>query len=152
VGVRLLLRALCVAAMSARVASWLEAQDPPPSGITAPMPLGRPPVVLPQTPAPREKPVRLAFCQPSGATDHPSLWVLDGVRLGLRPDGTVDHEVACRLLSQLDPKQIASIQVLRGAEAVARFGPGAHEAAVLIKTRLPDSSRKDPSPPKPANP
>ena len=148
--VRLLARALCLAVVSASVAPWLEAQDTSTAGITAPEPLKRPPVAPPRTSAPTGKPVRVVICQRSGPTDHPALLVVDGVRLGLRPDGTIDHEAAGRALSKLDPNRIESIEVLKGEAAVARFGPGAHAGAVLISTR-PDSSRKGPTTPKPAN-
>ena len=151
-GGRLLLRALRVAVASTSVASWLAAQDAPAPGISAPVPLKRPPVALPQTSAPTGKPVRIVICQRSGPTDHPPLWVLDGVRLGLRPDGTVDHEAAQRLLSKLNPNEVVSIEILKSVEATARFGPGAHQGAVLIRTSLADSSHKGPTTPKRSNP
>ena len=149
--VRLLVRGLCLAVVSVSVTPWLGAQDTSTAGITAPVSLKRPPVALPQTPTPTGKSVHIVICQRSGPTDHPALFVLDGVKLGLHSDGTVDHEAAQRVLSKLDPNRIESIEVLKGPDAIARFGPGAHAGAVLIQTR-PDSSRNDPAKLKPANP
>jgi hypothetical protein len=152
VEVRLLAQALCFAVVSASVAPWLGAQDSSTAGITAPVPLTRPPVAPSQTATSTGKPVRIVICQPGGRTNHPALWVLDGVKLGLRPDGTVDHEAAQRALSKLDPNRIESIQVLKGEAAIARFGPGAHQGAVLFVTRPPDSSRIAPPTAKGASP
>lgn len=89
--------------------------------------------------------IQSAALPPSGAriqircglgtpTGHPALLVVDGVVLGLRPDGTVDHAAAQTVLDGLDAGEIVSVIAIKAAEAVERFGPGGHLGAILIAT------------------
>lgn len=86
--------------------------------------------------------IRVVICQPSLRNlDHPPLYVVDGVPLGLRPDSTVDHEAAAKALALIDVKSIVFIQILKDATAVARFGPGAHAGVVLVATSRDNAKR-----------
>ncbi|HEV7990911.1 MAG TPA: hypothetical protein VGP25_03755 [Gemmatimonadaceae bacterium] len=79
--------------------------------------------------------VRVVICQSNlRFRDHPPLYVVDDVPLGLRPDSTIDQEAAAKALALIDPKLIVSIQILKDATAIPRFGPGAHAGVVLIVT------------------
>jgi outer membrane receptor protein involved in Fe transport len=60
------------------------------------------------------------------------MYVVDGVILGRRDDGTIDPEAAGRALARIDPHTIASIQVLKGESAVRRFGPAASDGVILF--------------------
>ena len=62
----------------------------------------------------------------------PPMYVVDGVVLGRRDDGTIDHEAAGRALAKLDPRTITAIQVLKGESAVQRFGTSASDGVVLF--------------------
>jgi hypothetical protein len=73
-------------------------------------------------------------CGNTISLDHPPLYVLDGVPLGLRPDSTIDHEAAAKALAGVDPKSIVSISVLKEIDETAHYGPGAHAGVVLITT------------------
>jgi hypothetical protein len=63
------------------------------------------------------------------------LFVVDGAPLGVRADGTTDHELARRSLALIDPTRIVSIEILKAELAVPRFGPAAHDGVALIVTR-----------------
>jgi hypothetical protein len=79
--------------------------------------------------------VRVVICQSNlRSRDHPPIWVLDGVVLGLRADGTIDHDAAGKAMREVDVKSITFIQILEDATAIARFGPGAHQGVVLVET------------------
>ena len=101
--------------------------------------------VLPVRPAASDgKPVRVIICHRSTVdTLHPPLYVIDGVVLGLRPDNTIDHAAARRAFGRINPTSIATIEVLKGEGAMQRFGPGAHEGAILITTAKPGSARRE---------
>jgi hypothetical protein len=60
------------------------------------------------------------------------MYIVSGVVLGRRDDGTIDHAAAQRALGRLDPRSITAIQVLKGDSAVQRFGPVASDGVVLI--------------------
>ena len=75
--------------------------------------------------------IRCGLGTPDG---HPALLVLDGVVLGLRPDGTVDHTAAQAALAGVEVGEVESVVVVKSAEAVRRFGPGGHRGAILIET------------------
>jgi len=76
----------------------------------------------------------------------PPLWVVDGVLLGRRRDGTIDHAAAQEALKTLDVKLISSIEVIKGEPASERFGPGASDGAVLITMVRPANGREEPKP------
>jgi hypothetical protein len=112
--------------------------------------LTQPPVATPT--APTGKTVRVVICFRAKPTAHPPLYVVDGAVLGLRPDGTVDHDAAGRALGTIDPNQIVSIQMLKDSIAIARFGPGAHAGAAIIETYRSTGAGKDSSRAKSASP
>ena len=94
--------------------------------------------------APAEKPVRVIIChRPAIDTLHPPLYVIDGIVLGLRSDNTIDHDAARRVFARIDATTIVSIEVLKGERAMQRFGPGAHEGAILITTTKQGSARRE---------
>jgi hypothetical protein len=66
--------------------------------------------------------------------------VVNGVPLGRRPDGTVDHEAAQRLLQRVSCKDIVSIHFVKAEQALMRFGPGANRGAMLIATAPSNAS------------
>jgi len=70
----------------------------------------------------------------SGTPLPPMLMLIDGVPLGVRPDSSVDHAAAKRLLQQIRCRDVVSIQVVQGAEALRRFGRAADPGAILITT------------------
>jgi len=72
------------------------------------------------------------ICQRGISPDHPPIYVVNGVALGLRADGTVDHAAAAKMLGQINVRAIVSIEVLKNMTAIARFGPAAHQGVVLI--------------------
>jgi hypothetical protein len=87
-------------------------------------------VVRPVPPRAMVPPARIRIrCANTISADHPPLYVIDGVPIGLRSDGTID-----RALGRIDPRSIVFIQVLKDATAVTRFGPGAHQGVVIITT------------------
>jgi hypothetical protein len=61
------------------------------------------------------------------------MYIVNGHTLGRRDDGTIDRDAAQRALARLDPRTISSIQVLKGDEAVQRFGPAAADGVALIE-------------------
>lgn len=73
-------------------------------------------------------------------TGHP-VFVIDGVVYE-----TIRDSLGMRAtVPDLAPEQIEAIEVVKGAQAVARFGPAARDGAILIRTkRQPAPS---PSPP-----
>jgi hypothetical protein len=74
-------------------------------------------------------------------TSHgPPMFIVDGHALGLREDGTIDHSAAQHALSRIDPRSIASIQVLKGVAAVERYGLAASNGVALIEL-IPHASR-----------
>lgn len=60
-----------------------------------------------------------------GGVKRPSLWLVDG------------RAVPADSIRRLDPGTIASIEVIRGAAAVALHGPAASHGVVIITTRAP---------------
>ena len=70
----------------------------------------------------------------SGTPLPPMLMLIDGVPLGVRPDSSVDHAAAKRLLQQIRCRDVVSIQVVKGKEALRRFGRAADPGAILITT------------------
>ena len=76
----------------------------------------------------------------------PPLYVVDGVILGRRADGTVDRDAAQRALQHLDPTSISSIEVLRGESAISRFGPAARDGAALFTTVRPTTPEEGKKP------
>ncbi len=64
----------------------------------------------------------------------PMLMLIDGVPLGLRPDSTVDHDAAKRLMQRIRCKDVVSIQVVRGEQAVRRFGRVADPGVIMVVT------------------
>jgi outer membrane receptor for Fe3+-dicitrate len=63
-------------------------------------------------------------------TGHP-LVVIDGVVYPTAPDSA---GVAARL-PELRPEEVDTVEVLKGAAAVARFGPAARDGVVLVRTK-----------------
>ena len=70
----------------------------------------------------------------AGPTMPPMLMSIDGVPLGLRPDSSVDYVAARVLLQQIRPTDIVSITVLKGEEALRRFGRAADSGVIMITT------------------
>jgi hypothetical protein len=68
--------------------------------------------------------------------------LLNGRLLGVQADGTIDHEAALREFAQVECRAIISIEALKGAEAIRRFGPAAREGAYFIRALPTDSSRR----------
>jgi TonB-dependent SusC/RagA subfamily outer membrane receptor len=66
---------------------------------------------------------------------------VDGVVVGLQSDSTIEHSVAERHLSELDPNEIESIEVLKAPQAVALYGPGGHYGVVIIMTKRKQRQR-----------
>jgi hypothetical protein len=73
----------------------------------------------------------------------PPLYVVDGVILGRRRDGTIDRAAAQDALKTLDPKLISSIEVIKGEPAIERFGRGASGGAVLITMVRPAATQEE---------
>jgi TonB-dependent SusC/RagA subfamily outer membrane receptor len=73
--------------------------------------------------------------------EHEPVYVVDGVVLGLQSDSSVDHSVVQRLFSDLDPNEIESVEVLKGAQAVALYGPGAHGGVIILTTKRKQRQR-----------
>jgi hypothetical protein len=69
-----------------------------------------------------------------------ALFLVNGKAVGRRSDGTVDSAATLRWLQSVDARQIVSIEVVKGDEAIKRFGPDARGGAVLINT-MADTSR-----------
>ncbi len=65
---------------------------------------------------------------------HPPLLVVDGVALGLMANSTIDDSLAGRLLSNVRPEDIVSVEVAKGEVALERYGPRAHNGVVLVTT------------------
>jgi TonB-dependent SusC/RagA subfamily outer membrane receptor len=72
---------------------------------------------------------------------HEPVYVVDGVVVGLQSDSTIEHSVAERHLSELDPNEIESIEVLKAPQAVALYGPGGHYGVVIIMTKRKQRQR-----------
>ena len=109
-------------------------------------PLARVPVILTATAEPRPIRIRWHSYGPGLDPIHWPLIVVDGVGLGLRSDGTIDHVAAKRLLQQLRCDQIVSMHSVPSEEAVKWFGRAAHRGALLM-TMAPSGSRADPGKP-----
>jgi hypothetical protein len=78
--------------------------------------------------------VRISIRERFGNSLHgPPMYIVNGHTLGRRDDGTIDRDAAQRALARLDPRTISSIQVLKGGEAVQRFGPAAADGVALIE-------------------
>ncbi len=85
------------------------------------------------------------------------VFVIDGVMIAEPPTtgaadarfGSPAQELADRI-AEIDPNDVESIRVLRGASAAARYGPQAANGVILITTRrglaLPEQVRADPLP------
>ena len=86
------------------------------------------------------KPVRIRFGPHVNSTRPSALFVVDGKVIGQRSDGSIDHMAAGQWLRTVDPRRIVSIEIVKGADAVRRFGPNARNDAVLFSTAA-DSSR-----------
>ena len=65
------------------------------------------------------------------------LYVIDGAIVGRRRDGTIDRLAWRRVLRELDPASIESIEVLKEVPAIRRFGPEGKNGVVLFQTRRP---------------
>ena len=88
-------------------------------------PVPRRPVSVPAT-------VRISgHCYGTGL-GRAALLVVNGVALGRRSDGTVDHAAAQRLLGRVDPGRIVSVEILKPEQASKRFGAGASHGAILF--------------------
>jgi hypothetical protein len=135
--------ALCFAAATATSAPSLAAQGVQPPSIAAPAPLTRLPIAVSTAPAGTLR-IRCHSYEGAGISlARPQLLLLNGRLLGVQSDGSIDHEAARRELSQVDGRSVASIERLKGAEAIRRFGPAAREGAFLFRTIPVDSSRRD---------
>lgn len=66
----------------------------------------------------------------------PTSW--NGTPLGLRPDSSVDQELAKRELGKIKCRDVVSIDVLRGAVAAKRFGSHVPDGVVLLVVKSPD--------------
>ena len=135
-----LLWALVLVATSTTAGSRLQAQYAQPPGITAPTPLTRPPVLA--LAAWRRDTVfvwRHSY-EGSGTPIHPSLWVVNGKPLGIRPDSSIDQELAKRELGKIKCRDVVSIDALKGAAAAKRFGPNVPDGVVLLVTRSPNDT------------
>jgi TonB-dependent SusC/RagA subfamily outer membrane receptor len=71
---------------------------------------------------------------------HNPIYVIDGVIQGAK-DSVVVDSIAAKQLSDLGPDDIASIEVLKGPTAIERYGPGAHNGAVIITTKAKSRRR-----------
>ena len=60
--------------------------------------------------------------------------MVNGVTLGRRSDGTVDHAAAQRLLQRVDPGRLVSIEIVKPEQASKRFGADASHGAILFVT------------------
>ena len=78
--------------------------------------------------------VTIRFGPHVDAIRPPALFIVDGEVMGRRADGSIDHGEAERRLRTLDPHRIESIEIVKGADAVRRFGPSARDGTVLIFT------------------
>ena len=137
--VRRPLPVLCLALVGASFAPRFEAQDAQPLGITAPAPLTH--RLMPgASKADTTVRIRRHSYEGSGTRIYPSLWVVNGTPLGFRPDSSIDQVAAKRALSKVSCRQVASIEVLKGAEARRRFGPHVPDGVVLVVTTPLDSA------------
>ena len=131
-----LLQATWLVAVSASIPLRVAAQGTPRVEIVAPAPLTRLPARM-VTAEPRPLRMRWHSYEGSGTRIYPSLWVVNGMPLGSRPDGTIDRELAQRELNKIDCRDLVSIEVLRGDAATTRFGPNVPAGVVLLITRSP---------------
>lgn len=69
----------------------------------------------------------------------PPIFILDGERILLLSSGCEEPRPGVRVLDEVPMHDVEEISVLRGEEAVARFGPEAEHGAVVIRTRKPPS-------------
>ena len=76
--------------------------------------------------------------RPIDPRDWPLL-VVNGVALGRRPDGTVDHALAQCLFRLIDCAEWFAVNFVKADEALKRFGPGADRDAMLFLT-MPSSA------------
>jgi hypothetical protein len=102
------------------------------------------PIAVASTPAP--KPFRLRHCYDVIPGGLPALLFVDGKALGRRADGTIDDVAAAHSLRMVDPLSIVSIQVVKGNEAVERYGPAARGGAVLFVTSSDRSPARNRAP------
>jgi TonB-dependent SusC/RagA subfamily outer membrane receptor len=72
---------------------------------------------------------------------HEPVYVVDGVVFGLQSDSSIDHSVVQRLFSDLDPNEIESVEILKGTQAVALYGPGAHGGVIILTTKRKQRQR-----------
>jgi hypothetical protein len=93
------------------------------------------PVLLDSETVPRPRTIRWRHSY-AGATIPlpPMLMLIDGIPLGLRSDSSVDHTAAKRLMQQIRCKDFVSIKVVKGEEALRRFGRAADAGVILITT------------------
>ena len=80
------------------------------------------------------KPFRLRHSYDVTPGRASALLLVNGRALGRRRDGTIDHVAAGQSLRMVDPRSIVSIQIVKGDEALGRYGPAARGGAVLIVT------------------
>jgi hypothetical protein len=89
------------------------------------------PVLLPDT-VPPTSPI-LRRDRGTGGREPP-IYILDGRRVVIDTSACANPPPGIPLLTRI-PDDIAGIQVMRGDEAVERYGPGAARGVVIITTR-----------------
>jgi hypothetical protein len=89
------------------------------------------PVLLPDTVPPTS--VILRRDRGTGRRDLP-VYILDGRRVVIDTSACANPPPGIPLLTRI-PEDIAEIQVMRGSEAVERYGPDAEQGVVIITTR-----------------
>jgi TonB-dependent SusC/RagA subfamily outer membrane receptor len=79
--------------------------------------------------------IRIHCASTIGSGAHAPVYVIDGVVMGLKANGTVDDSLAARTMIDLAPENIASIEVLKGPRGIELYGEGAHNGVILITTK-----------------